>query len=406
MYIIRQCAQDMVDKTIKTLGYNINIMDEMGIIIGSGDKKRLNTYHQGAEVVIKTGSPLIITSEQAFNLKGVKPGINLPICLNDKIVGVVGITGEPSEIAPFAELIKISTESMLQQAFLTEQLKMEQNAKELYITDLINNNYTAEDEFIGRGIILGYNMKLKRLAIVLKIHNLLDANPHPSMMEDANSTYNTNLGYTMVKNSEKILSLIKKIFKDPNHMISYSGSSSFLILYVLKNTKNIPSYHPIKNQTLESIESLQYELEKKGLKYNIGVGMHYPGIQGLRDSYKESIQAIKIKETANDINSLVYASDKNLEILINNLPESTIQQFKQRFTNTENNKLIHHTKLLTSLSHFLDFNLNTSKASESLHISRNTLSNHLDKIMNITGLDPRNFNDAIKLKIFLLIMDQ
>ncbi|MDN5332687.1 MAG: carbohydrate diacid regulator [Tepidanaerobacteraceae bacterium] len=82
MEITHQYAQTIVDRTMKILGYNINIMDSRGIIVGSGDKKRLNTFHQGAAEVIRTGRPIEITSDMARNLEGVKPGVNLPIYKN------------------------------------------------------------------------------------------------------------------------------------------------------------------------------------------------------------------------------------------------------------------------------------------------------------------------------------
>ena len=125
MRLTHKCAQNIVDRTMKVLKYNINIMDHMGVIVGSGDKKRLDTFHQGAAEVIQAGKAMEITVEQARGLEGARPGVNLPVYLNEKIVGAVGITGDPDEVRPFGELLKISVENMLQQVFLTEQLRME-----------------------------------------------------------------------------------------------------------------------------------------------------------------------------------------------------------------------------------------------------------------------------------------
>ncbi|MCX8650249.1 hypothetical protein J3U21_07640 [Gilliamella sp. B2776] len=38
-------------------------------------------------------------------LKGIKSGINLSLTLNDRIVGVIGLTGEPSDIRQFNKLV-------------------------------------------------------------------------------------------------------------------------------------------------------------------------------------------------------------------------------------------------------------------------------------------------------------
>jgi len=132
--ITHEYAQSIVEKTKNLLGKNINIMNSLGIIVGSKDKSRIDTFHEGAAEVIKTGKEIEITSKQASELEGVKPGVNLPIYLNNRIVGVVGITGDPDEVRPYGQLLKISVEAMLTQLYLSEQLRMEQNANELMST--------------------------------------------------------------------------------------------------------------------------------------------------------------------------------------------------------------------------------------------------------------------------------
>lgn len=119
--IVHKLAQDIVDKTMKILGKNINIMDENGIIIGSGDKKRLNQFHEGAAKVIEENKKLEIYSKDINHLAGAKPGINLPIEHNNKVIGVVGITGEPNEVSPYGEVIKMTVEMMLQQEFFIKR---------------------------------------------------------------------------------------------------------------------------------------------------------------------------------------------------------------------------------------------------------------------------------------------
>ncbi len=138
MRITHKLAQDIVDKTMNILGRNINIMDENGVIIGSGDKSRLNQFHEGAAQVIKEGKKLEIYSKDINHLVGAKPGINLPIEYNNKIIGVVGITGEPNEVTPFGEVIKMTVEMMLQQEFLLKELQLEKQVQENFVHDLIS----------------------------------------------------------------------------------------------------------------------------------------------------------------------------------------------------------------------------------------------------------------------------
>ena len=58
---------------------------------------------------------------------------------------------------------------------------------------------------------------------------------------------------------------------------------------------------------------------------------------------------------------------------------------------------------LTTVNKFFENNLNVSETSRQLYIHRNTLVYRLDKLLKMTGLDLRNFDDAIIFKIMLMV---
>lgn len=58
---------------------------------------------------------------------------------------------------------------------------------------------------------------------------------------------------------------------------------------------------------------------------------------------------------------------------------------------------------LTTVGKFFENNLNVSETSRQLYIHRNTLVYRLDKLQKMTGLDLRNFDDAIIFKITLMV---
>src|SRR5699024_9817017 len=108
---------------MQILNYNINVIDESGIIIGIGQKNRLGQMHEGELQVIKKNKRMDIEQNESKYLIGTKPGINLPIVFENKVVGVIGISGDPQSISQFGELVKMGAELTLKQAALTEQLQ-------------------------------------------------------------------------------------------------------------------------------------------------------------------------------------------------------------------------------------------------------------------------------------------
>ncbi|MDQ8736189.1 sugar diacid recognition domain-containing protein [Paenibacillus sp. LHD-38] len=141
--LTREIAETIVKETMNRLNRNINIMDKTGIIISSGDPTRIKQVHEGALEVIRTGKPIIITSENTVQWEGTLTGINLPIEFQNKIIGVIGITGEPKEVEEFGGLVKMTTELMIKQSFLALQMEWKQRTTEMIIEVLIK----AEPDF-------------------------------------------------------------------------------------------------------------------------------------------------------------------------------------------------------------------------------------------------------------------
>ncbi len=89
-------ARQIVERTMKIIHYSVNVMDEQGRIIGSGDPVRINQRHDGAILAINDNRVVEIDQATANQLKGVKPGINLPIIFHHQVIGgVIGISGVP-----------------------------------------------------------------------------------------------------------------------------------------------------------------------------------------------------------------------------------------------------------------------------------------------------------------------
>ena len=87
-----QLAQKIVDKMMKVIPYNVIITDEQGVIIGSGDLKRIHKFHSVAKNVLEYEKMIEIYYDCS---SGVKAGVNSPIFFQGKLVGVIGIAGNP-----------------------------------------------------------------------------------------------------------------------------------------------------------------------------------------------------------------------------------------------------------------------------------------------------------------------
>ena len=109
--LTEELAQIIVNKMMKVIPYNVNLMNPKGIIIGSGDKKRIGKVHDGAIKAIISREMVAVYEEQG----SVKPGVNMPIYSNGELVGVIGISGDPRVVSPFAAIVNVTAELLISQ---------------------------------------------------------------------------------------------------------------------------------------------------------------------------------------------------------------------------------------------------------------------------------------------------
>ncbi|KAF1052986.1 MAG: Carbohydrate diacid regulator [Stenotrophomonas maltophilia] len=108
-------AQEIVERAMAILPCNVNVMDSQGLIIGSGEAERLYTRHEGAQRVVSQQCAVEIDRTAAQALRGVQEGVNLPLCLDGRLIGVIGVSGPPDSVRTFAELVKMTAEMLLAQ---------------------------------------------------------------------------------------------------------------------------------------------------------------------------------------------------------------------------------------------------------------------------------------------------
>lgn len=88
--------------------------------------------------------------------------------------------------------------------------------------------------------------------------------------------------------------------------------------------------------------------------------------------------------------------------LISSIPEKNIEKIQLEMTDFDFSILDTEEDLQTIYA-FFDNNMNISQTAQSLFIHRNTLIYRLDRYQKLSGLDIRNFEDAIKLKIVMMM---
>ena len=138
------------------------------------------------------------------------------------------------------------------------------------------------------------------------------------------------------------------------------------------------------------------------VKTVIGIGTVAGHLRELADSYKEAQVAIEVGKVFDTEKSIINYENLGIGRLIYQLPTTLCEIFLSEVFKQNSIDTLDQETLFT-INKFFENNLNVSETSRKLFVHRNTLVYRLEKIKKLTGLDLREFDDAIIFKVALMV---
>jgi carbohydrate diacid regulator len=362
-------ASEIIREISHVIDYDLNLIDNKGTILASTDEKRLGTYHEAAQKLVKEGlSELIIQYDNQY--EGCRKGVNLPIYFASKLVGVVGITGDPSETIHYGQVIKKMTEMILYKNYIGAQQGADQQSILLLLNDLIHGNFD-----------LFYHDVENRL----KQHNLKTQGPFTAMV----------LRYSPASLDQSNSDLF-----NAKQTIIRQGILDFLTKKGILAAFSHDQFIAVSNHTMEQlIELMTQKIDEMEGRFNISllcsIGNTYEDYTGLQKSYSEAIATIQYYDSRNS--GIMVFSTIILDFTLSQMPEIYKQNLQQQvFKNCTKEEIKEYSSFIRT---YLKCNGSIHEISEAYYIHKNTTQYKIKKIQKKTGLDMRRNQD-----LFLLYM--
>ena len=147
-------------------------------------------------------------------------------------------------------------------------------------------------------------------------------------------------------------------------------------------------------------QSLKEEL---GIDVTIGVGPTTRDVKDVAQSYMRAVNALRYADTLEAVGGVYSYREFILVKMLEDLPESKLSAYFSELTDDNFREILESEEMLTTAEEFLRTSLNVSETSRNLYMHRNTLLYRLDKIERATGLNIRNFSDAVSFRILMLL---
>ena len=333
-------------------GCEFGVADESGAVLSLTDEK----VFEGTEPVFEA----FLESEDLWHHES---GLVLhKVIINDKLEYIIFMNGSGGQCEKYLEIAAISVLNMK----LYYEEKYDKNS---FIKQIILDNILPGDISI-RAKELHIAARARRVAYIIRLEKNQEVYSH-----------------------EIIQNLFPDRMKDFVVVIDDENTALIKELNEEDEAKDINTIAKTIIDTLNT-ESM--------VKAKVGIGTPTENISKIGRSFKEAQTALQVGGIFENDKAVVNYNNLGIGRLIYQLPETLCKLFLDEVFAKGAYEFLDNETILT-IQKFFENNLNVSETSRLLYVHRNTLVYRLDKIQKITGLDLRNFDDAIIFKVSMLV---
>ena len=330
----------------------IGVIDENGVIISCSELVKIGETRQGVRDEIAYTSEAVVTGGYTYRAIG----------NSAKAENIVFVEGEDKMADKLAMVLSVSLNNI-------KSLYDEKYDKASFIKNIILDNILPSDIYI-KSKELHFATDVDRLVFLIRFHGKSDMLP-----------------FDMVQN----------MYPDKNKDYVISVGEQDIVL--VKEMKNYADSREIEKIAKSIADTLGAEFFAK---VSIGIGTIVDNIKDLAKSYKEAQVSLEVGKVFDTDKNIISYENLGIGRLIYQLPTTLCEMFLQEVFKKGSMDSLDR-EALTTIQAFFENNLNVSETSRKLFVHRNTLVYRLEKIRKMTGLDLREFEDAITFKVALMV---
>lgn len=365
MKLNKQLAQAIVKRTMQIIPNSVNVMDETGVIIASGDPHRLGQHHAGAVLALRKNRLIEIDEQQLHQWKlneeksDIKQGINVPITYLGSNIGVIGISGLPNQVRHYAELVKMAAELIVEQSAQLEKERWQGRYKEEFILSLAKGEL-SEEQISHKASFFNLEVEQSYVACLIKLNEV---------KADRLESLFSHFSHYHPKIATAVVNLQHFLFLRP-----LEASTS------VTNNKYWQSYIP---------PELQHS-------YKIAVGVTAASLRDISFSFHTAQQMLNYAEHHHLKKQILHFEEYKFPTLLADFSQSwqakTLLAPVYQLIERDDKNL-----LFKTMQQYFFSNCDLAHASQKLFIHPNTLRYRLDKIEQITSLSFNNIEQKFVL---------
>lgn len=357
-----ELAQQIVARTMAIIGGNVNVMNAAGRIIASGQAGRLGVIHEGALLVLAQSRAVDIDEATARRLQGVQPGVNLPLRSQDRLVGVIGLTGPPADMHRFGELVGMAAEMLIEQTRLSRLLLRDIRFKEDLVLELIRAE-TLDSRLLDWARKLEIDPVLPRVVAVIEVDS-------------------GELGVDEAfQERERLRSML--LVPERNNLLAVASPAELVVLKRVQESADGWDLAAHRDRVWQLLARVNTHSR---LSIRIALGHYFPGPGGLVRSYRTATASLRVGRKRHPEGRAYFYQDMVLPVLLEGLHDSwqATELMRPMLALRAGDP---RGQLRRTLRAWVACDMHPMRTAQRLEIHRNTLEYRLGRICALTGLD-------------------
>ncbi|MER5939903.1 sugar diacid recognition domain-containing protein [Streptomyces sp. NPDC001928] len=360
-------AQEIACDIGRITGFNVLITDREAVVIGCGDTGRLGTVHEASYEVLRTRRAATHSTEQARRMRGVLPGMSLPITVGAEAVGTVCLTGAPEEVRRFGLVVRRQTEILLEEAALLRSRLLHERAVDDCVRDvaLYDPEVVDAETVEARMAELGADPRIPRTAVVV----------------DVRAAGASRLS---------LLRTVREVFGGGQDVAGELAAGRYAVLRA--------GAEGLTERCAALVERLG---ERHAAEARAGIGEPGRGVAGMHDSYRDAALALRAGPRLEPDGRVFAVADLRVPQLV----ASVVRQERARYAAAVLAGLRERDDwpvLRETLIAWAEGGFQLVRTAERLAVHRNTLLYRLTKIEELSGRGVREPRTAMAMYLACL----
>jgi len=379
-------AEAITERTADLLSAQVAVRDTRGTVVASSEQHLVGMH-------LSDDDPALETSY-----------LRLPIHLETGSGEIV--VSQPSNgesISP--RLAHVLIDLVINQLAVVDRLPNQNELKNKLIHDLLHGSNADDSAILREAQVLGMDLAQPRAVILIDAADYILAGDPFGKQE--------RMEARTARRIQLIIGSVVDFFQLPNDTIcAYIGDGEVAVLKA-SNKQSLADWvdsndgFDAANPSWANLTALKRAGDALLCRLrrttradiNVGIGRYHPGVKGLAGSYQDARVALSLGRRFHGQNQVHCLDSLGIAAFVGVSDEGT----KVDLATYLLSPLDHEPELLKTLNAFFENHCSPSSTVERIAIHRNTLSYRLDKITSLTGLDPRHFDDAVQIRLALVL---